>query len=108
MHEFTIILMLILWISSACIYYHFNANLVHIKCVYLLLFNANFSTYQVHVRCTRSALCVTLSSSFFTIVKPVLNGQSKVDKTKILMTNGSLVKVDRIAESSPWAILQYP
>ena len=26
-------------------------------------------------------------------VKPVLNGHSKIDKTEILMTNGSLMKV---------------
>ena len=34
----------------------------------------------------------------------------KIDKTNILMTNGSLVmlmKVERIAECSPWSCLQY-
>ena len=31
-------------------------------------------------------------------VKPVLNGHSKIDKTYILMTNGSLMKVESIAE----------
>ena len=36
-------------------------------------------------------------------VEPV----SKIDKTKILMTNGSLMKVQCIAECSPWSILQY-
>ena len=30
------------------------------------------------------------------------NGHSKIDKTKILMTNGSLMKVESIAECSPW------
>ena len=41
-------------------------------------------------------------------VKPVLSSQSKLDKTKILMTNGSLIKVESIvAECSPWSILQY-
>ena len=29
-------------------------------------------------------------------VKPVLKGHSKIDKTKILMTNGSLMKVESI------------
>ena len=29
------------------------------------------------------------------------NGHSKIDKTKILMTNGSLMKVESIAECSP-------
>ena len=42
-----------------------------------------------------------------TTVKPVLIGHSKIDKTKILMTNGSLMKVESIAECSPWSILQY-
>ena len=39
-------------------------------------------------------------------VKPVenKNGHSKIDKTKILMTNGSLMKVESMAE---WSILQY-
>ena len=40
-------------------------------------------------------------------VKPVLRGHSKIDKTKILMTDGSLMKVESIAECSPWSILQY-
>ena len=31
-------------------------------------------------------------------VKPVLSGHSKIDQTKILMTNGSLMKVESIAE----------
>ena len=30
-----------------------------------------------------------------------------MDKTKILMTNGSLMKVKSTAEYSPWSILQY-
>ena len=37
-------------------------------------------------------------------VKPVYNGHSKIDKTKNLMTNGSLMKVKSIAECSPWYI----
>ena len=40
-------------------------------------------------------------------VKHVLSGHSKIDKAKILMTNGSLMKVEIIAECSPWSILQY-
>ena len=40
-------------------------------------------------------------------VKPVLSGNSEIDKTKILMTNGCLMKVKSIAECSPWSILQY-
>ena len=33
-------------------------------------------------------------------VKPVLNCHSKIDKTKVLKTNGSLMKVESIAECS--------
>ena len=40
-------------------------------------------------------------------VKPVLSGHSKIDKTKILMTNGRLMKVESIAECSRWSILKY-
>ena len=39
-------------------------------------------------------------------VKPVLSGHSKIDKTKILKTNGSLMQVENIAECSPWSIQQ--
>ena len=42
-----------------------------------------------------------------TPVKFVLSGRSKIDKTKILMVNGSLMKVESIAECSRWSILQY-
>ena len=31
-------------------------------------------------------------------VKPVLSGHSKIDKSKILMANGSLMKIESIAE----------
>ena len=40
-------------------------------------------------------------------VKPVLSGHLKIGKTKVLMENGSLMKVESIAECSPWSILQY-
>ena len=33
-------------------------------------------------------------------VKPVLSGHLKIDKTKVLKTNGSLMKVKSIAECS--------
>ena len=40
-------------------------------------------------------------------VKPVLSDHSKIGKTNVLMTNGSLMKVESIAECSLWSILQY-
>ena len=36
-----------------------------------------------------------------TTVKPVLRGHLKIDKTKVLMENGSLLEVKSIAECSP-------
>ena len=36
----------------------------------------------------------------YTTVEPVLSGHSNIDKTKILMTNCSLMKVESIAECS--------
>ena len=44
---------------------------------------------------------------FLPTVKPVLCSHSKIDKTKILMINVSSMKVESIAECSPWSILQY-
>ena len=34
-------------------------------------------------------------------VKPLLSGHSKIDKTKILMTNGSLMKVE-VLQNAPF------
>ena len=34
-------------------------------------------------------------------VNPVLSGHSKLDKTKVFMANGSLMKVESIGECSP-------
>ena len=39
-------------------------------------------------------------------VKPVLSCHLKIDKTKVLVEKGSLMKVKSIAECSPWSILQ--
>ena len=43
--------------------------------------------------------CMCCISNNYT-VKPVLSGHSKIDKTMILKTNGSLMKVQSIAECS--------
>ena len=40
-------------------------------------------------------------------VKPILSGHLKIDKTKVLMENGSLMQVKSIAECSKGSILQY-
>ena len=51
--------------------------------------------------------CPTTIFNMKDTVKPVLSGHLKTDKTKILMENGSLMKVESIAECSRWSILQY-
>ena len=38
--------------------------------------------------------------TYYSTVKPVLSRLSKIDKTKVLKTNGSLMKVESIAECS--------
>ena len=53
-------------------------------------YNNMFVVHRVHI-------------NHFT-VKSVFSGHSKIDKTKILMTNDSLMKIESIAE---WSILQY-
>ena len=40
-------------------------------------------------------------------VKSVLSGHLKIDKTNVLMENGSLMKVKSIVECSKGSILQY-
>ena len=40
-------------------------------------------------------------------VKSILSGHSKIDKTKILMTDSSLMLVESIAGCSKGSILQY-
>ena len=43
----------------------------------------------------------------FLVRKRHKSALEKIDKIKILMTNGSLMKVESIAECSPWSNLQY-
>ena len=38
-------------------------------------------------------------------VKPVLSGHLKIDKTKVLMANGSLMKVKSIAECMEHSVI---
>ena len=50
-----------------------------------------------------SPLCsIHTQSGLRGTVKPVLSNHSKIDKTKILMINGSLMKAESIAECSPF------
>ena len=49
----------------------------------------------------------TIFDNNYIYSKTCLKQPLKIDKTKILMTNGSLMNVESIAECSPWSILQY-
>ena len=53
-----------------------------------------------HVRTKTRCLVLAYRLLLTTTVNPVLSSHSKVDKTKILNTNGSLMKVESIAECS--------
>ena len=62
------------------------------------------SHFNKNIHCTGS-LRTPQNRKYMSVVntiKRVLSSHSKKDKT-----NGSLMKVERIAESSPWSILQY-
>ena len=62
--------------------------------------------FQLFVRKFDALVDNILMTQLYT-VKPILSGRSKIDKAKILMTNGRLMKVENIAECFPWSILQY-
>ena len=60
-----------------------------------------FDMYHFHMKClvccihlNKHTVCITFSNT----VKPVFRSHSKIDKTKILMTDGSLMKVESISE----------
>ena len=70
--------------------------------------------YQIEVPNRKTSLIVfdKLPSQYdncalITYSKTCVKCHSKIDKTHILMANGSLMKVKSIAECSPWSILQY-
>ena len=59
---------------------------------YVSLRNVRIVADGLYVSSAESvSVCVT---GALDTVKPVLSGHSKIDKTKILMTNGSLMKVE--------------
>ena len=63
--------------------------------VYVLYFDLRFFTFDMSKGQNRAA------------VKHVLSKHPTIDKTKTFMTNGRLMKVESIADCSPWSILQY-
>ena len=51
--------------------------------------------------------CKMLHEDEMIYSKTCLKWSLKIDKTKILMTNGSLMQVESIEECSKWSILKY-
>ena len=77
-----------------------------------------YEEYKVSKYFYPSELCGISLQAIFNLVADTLTYVSycskacvirplKIDKTNILMTNSSLMKVESIAESSPWSILPY-
>ena len=64
-----------------------------------------FKKYITGANLVAIGVVVTVYVTPRTTAKPVLSSHSKIDKTRILMTNGSLMKVESIGECSPWNIL---
>ena len=67
--------------------------------ILLLLTDMFNNTFYIIMYETDSASCIKFFQQKHT-VKLVLSGLPKIDKTKVLMTNGSLMKVESIAECS--------
>ena len=69
---------------------------------FLVHFNKKYSSYSESTNSPKQKVHVGSQCSK-TCFKKLL----KKDKTKISITKGSLMKVESIAECSPWSLLQY-
>ena len=77
------------------IFAEFKVHLIHRKQVSIL-----YNT--VLILCDEGAglVVMMMSKMLKNFVKPVLSGHSKIHKTKVFKTNGTLMKVESIAECS--------
>ena len=66
----------------------------------------NWNTEYLHIKIIVKK-CIRYSGLEEKYSKTCVKRPLKIDKTKIRMTNGSLIKVESIAEYCPWSILQY-
>ena len=79
-----------------------NQNISKIKQSYLLplmfivIFCVKQTNWNQHAGIRMILTLLTYYLQKNTTVKPVLSGHSKIDKTKVLKTNGSLMKVKSI------------
>ena len=65
-------------------------------------FNKKNPSYSESTNSTKQKVHVGSQNGKTCLKQPLKN-----DKTKSLIANGNLMKVERIAECSPWSILQY-
>ena len=81
---------------------HPHVVAVYMKQFYVLMYNCSILKYEPdHEKKKVLIPCVQQEDPDKTsTVKPVLSGHSKIDKTNVLKTNGSLMKVESIAECS--------
>ena len=66
----------------------------------IITINAKKFVHCLSICVKSSPLCHLLV--YLSTVKPVLSGHLKIDKTKVLMEIGSVMKADSIAECSPY------
>ena len=100
---------------SILTYHEWGSVIVyHILCTLILSIatSAEYKLSLTHSVARKVLQRYTYTCALFTnrklcTVKPVLSDHLKIDKTKVLMENGRLMKVKSIAECSPWSILQY-
>ena len=72
----------------------------------MILYYCAVSDYSV-LSVWSGTICLLYPASFYNYSQTCLKRPLKIDETKVLMENGSLMKVTSIAECSHWSILQY-
>ena len=76
--------------------------------LYVFWYTLLLILYAGYFECTLfPAAIVNIKKNFHNYSRTFLCRPLKIDKTKVLTTNGSIMKVESIAECSPWTILQY-
>ena len=92
---------------SGSVYQFLNQFHIQHKNVVSLVPRFSRAKYQTQISSKQTLKSFWVFTKIQNTVKPVLSDHSKTDKTKTLMTYGTLIKVESIADCSPWSILQY-
>ena len=84
---------------------HFFVGASRVNCkqvqMYIKMVIAMFKSFILGGYCISSNISPHMKN-----LNKIQYNHSQTDKTKKLMTNGSFMKVESIAECSPWSILQ--